>query len=251
MKAIAFATELASVVLMLFIVWFLLPPCVPVIIDFSREFTFHDGLEYVCTVALPCLTSSDTATSRSVTLSTFHSRLQTLNPTCICAVWYADESTRRAADVERRKDGNIVRVYQSSATRMDSGGSNWLAVPLAHRGLLCSAHRRRPHAPPPGHNCRGHHHRARMGVRMGAARVADCGCAAARWGYWREPRIWGNVYNARTVDGNGVPAWDGAECRAGRLGWVCRARHPTAAVPPRGIPLLSLHRRRRRHQCRF
>ena len=32
---------------------------------------------------------------------------------------------------------------------MDSSRSNWLAVPLAHRGPLCSAHRRRPHAPPP------------------------------------------------------------------------------------------------------
>jgi len=71
-----------------------------------------------------------------------------------------------------------------------------------------------------------------MRVRTGAARVTHCGCAAVWWGHWREPRIWGDVDNARTVDGNGVPAWDGAECRAGRLGWVRRARHPTAAVSP-------------------
>jgi len=69
MKAVAFATELASVVLTPFIVWFSLPPCALVIVEFSREFTVHDGLGYVCTVALPCLTSSDTATSRSVMLS--------------------------------------------------------------------------------------------------------------------------------------------------------------------------------------
>ena len=49
MKAIAFATELASVVLTLFIVWFSLPPCVPIIVDFSRKFTFPDRLGYVCT----------------------------------------------------------------------------------------------------------------------------------------------------------------------------------------------------------
>ena len=86
--------------------------------------------------------------------------------------------------------------------------------------------------PAPGHNCRGRRYRPRMGVRTGAARVADCGCAAARWGHWRKPRIWGDVDNARTVDGSGVPAWDGAEYHAGQLGWVCRARDPTAAVSP-------------------
>ena len=32
---------------------------------------------------------------------------------------------------------------------MDSGRSDWLAVPLAHRGPFCSAHRRRPPPPPP------------------------------------------------------------------------------------------------------
>jgi len=44
MKAVPFATELASVVLTPLIVWFLLPPCVLVIVEFSRELTVHDGL---------------------------------------------------------------------------------------------------------------------------------------------------------------------------------------------------------------
>jgi len=205
----------------------------------SCKFTFHDGLGYVWTVVLPYLTSSDTATSRPVTLSIFHSCLQTLTSTCTRAVWCADESTRRAADVELRKDGNIFRVYQSNAPRMDSGRSNWLAVPLAHRGPLCLAHCRQPHAPPPGHNCRGRHHRPRMQVRTGAARVANCGCAAARWGHWREPCIWGDVDNTRTVDGNSVPAWDGPECHAGRLGWVRRARHPQQQYPLRYSSIVS------------
>lgn len=74
-----------------------------------------------------------------------------------------------------------------------------------------------------------------MGVRTGATRVADCGCAAARRGHRRELRIWGDVDDARTVDGNGVPVWDGAECRAGRLGWVRRANHPAAAAAPTAV----------------
>ena len=69
MKAVPFAMELASIVLTPLIVWFSLPPCVLVIIEFSRKLTVHDGLGYVCTVALPCLTSNDTATSRFIMLS--------------------------------------------------------------------------------------------------------------------------------------------------------------------------------------
>jgi len=69
MKVVAFATELASVVLTPLIIWFLLPLCALVIVEFSRKFTVHDGLGYVCTVALLCLTSSNTAMSRSVMLS--------------------------------------------------------------------------------------------------------------------------------------------------------------------------------------
>jgi len=30
----------------------------------------------------------------------------------------------------------------------------------------------------------------------------------------------------------GVPLWDGAERRPGRLGWLCRAGHPTAPASP-------------------
>jgi len=69
-----------------------------------------------------------------------------------------------------------------------------------------------------------------MGVRTGAAPVADCGCAAARRAYRREPRIWSDVGDARTVDWNDVPVWDGAERRAGRLGRVRWAHHPAAAA---------------------
>ena len=39
MKPVTFATELASVVLTPFILWFALPPCAPAIVDFFREFT--------------------------------------------------------------------------------------------------------------------------------------------------------------------------------------------------------------------
>lgn len=53
MKAVTFATELASVVLTPFILWFALPPCAPAIVDFFREFTVHvDGLGYVCSFAV-------------------------------------------------------------------------------------------------------------------------------------------------------------------------------------------------------
>jgi autophagy-related protein 9 len=53
MKAVTFATELASVVLTPFILWFSLPPCAPAIVDFFREFTVHvDGLGYVCSFAV-------------------------------------------------------------------------------------------------------------------------------------------------------------------------------------------------------
>jgi len=53
-RAFRYESELASVVLTPSIVWFSLPPCALVIVEFSREFTVHDGLGYVCTVALPC-----------------------------------------------------------------------------------------------------------------------------------------------------------------------------------------------------
>ncbi|KAH9958329.1 autophagy protein Apg9-domain-containing protein [Russula dissimulans] len=53
MKPMTFATELASVVLTPFILWFALPPCAPAIVDFFREFTVHvDGLGYVCSFAV-------------------------------------------------------------------------------------------------------------------------------------------------------------------------------------------------------
>jgi autophagy-related protein 9 len=53
LKAVTFATELASVVLTPFILWFALPPCAPAIVDFFREFTVHvDGLGYVCSFAV-------------------------------------------------------------------------------------------------------------------------------------------------------------------------------------------------------
>ncbi|KAI9459444.1 APG9-domain-containing protein [Lactarius psammicola] len=53
MKAATFVTELTSVVLTPFILWFALPPCAPTIVDFFREFTVHvDGLGYVCSFAV-------------------------------------------------------------------------------------------------------------------------------------------------------------------------------------------------------
>ncbi|KAH9001006.1 APG9-domain-containing protein [Lactarius akahatsu] len=53
MKVVTFVTELASVVLTPFILWFALPPCAPAIVDFFREFTVHvDGLGYVCSFAV-------------------------------------------------------------------------------------------------------------------------------------------------------------------------------------------------------
>jgi len=36
----------------------------------------------------------------------------------------------------------------------------------------------------------------------------------------------------QSVDEIGVPLWDGAERRPERLGWLCRARHPTAPPSP-------------------
>ena len=171
-------------------------------------------------VALPCLTSSDTATSRSNYLSISRSRLPTLICTCTCAVWCADEGIGRAAAVRRRKDGKVGRVVQRSAPRMDSNRSNHLPIPLTHcrQPHACP----RPHLPL-GHNCRGPYHRPRTGVRTGAAFIPDCGCAAARRNHRREPRSWGDVVDARTVYGNGVPVWDCAKCRA---------RHPAAAAFP-------------------
>ncbi|KAI9446179.1 APG9-domain-containing protein [Lactarius indigo] len=53
MKVVTFVTELTSVVLTPFILWFALPPCAPAIVDFFREFTVHvDGLGYVCSFAV-------------------------------------------------------------------------------------------------------------------------------------------------------------------------------------------------------
>ncbi|KAF8261690.1 autophagy protein Apg9-domain-containing protein [Lactarius quietus] len=53
MKAVTFVTELTSVVMTPFILWFALPPCAPAIVDFFREFTVHvDGLGYVCSFAV-------------------------------------------------------------------------------------------------------------------------------------------------------------------------------------------------------
>ncbi|TFY79404.1 hypothetical protein EWM64_g4608 [Hericium alpestre] len=53
MKVITFASELVSVVLTPWILWFSLPRCAPSIIDFFREFTVHvDGLGFVCSFAV-------------------------------------------------------------------------------------------------------------------------------------------------------------------------------------------------------
>lgn len=53
MKIAIFFTELLSVLLTPFILWFSLPPCAGAIIDFFREFTVHvDGVGYVCSFAV-------------------------------------------------------------------------------------------------------------------------------------------------------------------------------------------------------
>lgn len=53
MKISIFLTELASVLLTPFILWYSLPPCAERIVDFFREFTWHvDGLGYVCSSAV-------------------------------------------------------------------------------------------------------------------------------------------------------------------------------------------------------
>lgn len=53
MKIAIFFTELLSVLLTPFILFFSLPPCAGAIIDFFREFTVHvDGVGYVCSFAV-------------------------------------------------------------------------------------------------------------------------------------------------------------------------------------------------------
>ena len=53
MKITIFLSELASVLLTPFILWYSLPPCAERIVDFFREFTWHvDGLGYVCSSAV-------------------------------------------------------------------------------------------------------------------------------------------------------------------------------------------------------
>ena len=53
LKITIFFTELLSVLLTPFILWFSLPPCAGAIIDFFREFTVHvDGVGYVCSFAV-------------------------------------------------------------------------------------------------------------------------------------------------------------------------------------------------------
>lgn len=53
LKINVFFTELLSVLLTPFILWFSLPPCAGSIIDFFREFTVHvDGVGYVCSFAV-------------------------------------------------------------------------------------------------------------------------------------------------------------------------------------------------------
>jgi autophagy-related protein 9 len=53
MKITIFFTELLSVLLTPFVLFFSLPPCAGAIIDFFREFTVHvDGVGYVCSFAV-------------------------------------------------------------------------------------------------------------------------------------------------------------------------------------------------------
>jgi len=212
-KPIAFATELASVVLTLLIVWFSLPPCALVIVEFSRKLTVHDGLGYVCTVALPCLDFQ-----RHGNVKVRHALCLTsacrFSPLRVHAQFGAPT---KVPDVRPMSNDRKMEISFVSIKAMHP---EWIPADLT--GLLYLL-RIVDLSARPGHNCHRGHHRPRMGVRTGTTRVADCGCAAARWGHCWEPCICGDVDNAQTVDRNGVPAWDGAECRA---------RHPTAAVSP-------------------
>src|SRR6266705_4691298 len=155
-------------------------------------------------------------------------------PTCIYCTrsamrGSAPQGTLKWNSKTNKSRSVVVRVVQSSAASgMDSNRSNWLAVPLAHRGPPFPVHCRRPHVPPRGDDC----HWApptqtgsgRMDVRCRSRRLQLCGVPSAvrRWGHQWEPRIWCDIDDARTVDGTSVPVWDGSECRAGRLGYVCR-----------------------------
>jgi len=50
-QVVTFTTELATVVLTLSILWFVLPPCTPAKVDFFHEFTVHiNRLGYVCSL---------------------------------------------------------------------------------------------------------------------------------------------------------------------------------------------------------
>ena len=206
MKAVTFTTQLARVVLTLFILWF-----------------------------LPCLACNNTATSRSVMLSIFHPRLSTL--TCSVHAQFGaptQESDARLMSIDGKTEKSFVsfKAAHPEWIPTDPTGSLY----LSHIADL-SARRTagRPHTPLPGHNRRGPHHRPRMGLRTRAAFIADCGCTAARRAHRREPRIWGDVDDARTVDGNGVPVWDGAGRRVERLRW------PPSRFPPRSLPPPHLH----------
>src|ERR1700677_4186447 len=94
---------------------------------------------------------------------------------------------------------------------MDTRRPNRIALPLAHRRPLRAAPRRRPHTTPP----RAPHE----GVRARAARVAERGCAAARWWRWVGLRH-RCVYDARTVYVRVPVRHGGAEYRAWRLGRI-------------------------------
>ena len=253
LKPATFATELASVVLTPFILWFTLPECAPAIVDFFREFTVHvDGLGYVCSFAVFDFQRHGNVKVR-YTLPTLYSPAPCL--ASIHIVWRTDKGVRRPADVQRRKDGKVFRVIQSGASGMDAGRPDRFALPLTHRGPLCPARLGRSHASSQLQQRRRQRRRRRRhfydngpcaGVHPRAARVADRRREAARWGPWHRRRRWLRIWrdvvdDARAVDGDGVSVRDGAERRAGRLGRVNRARAasfhlPTTSIDAGGSP---------------
>jgi len=134
---------------------------------------------YVCTVALPCFDFQ-----RHGNVKVRHALY--LNSACRLSPLRAHAqfgAPTKVPDVRPMSNDGKIEISFVSVKAMHP---EWIpadltgSLYLSRIADLCSAHRRRPHAPPPGHNCRGRHHRPRMGVRTGAARVADCGCAAAR-----------------------------------------------------------------------
>lgn len=228
MKAVTFATELASVVLTPFVLWFALPSCAPAIVDFFREFTVHvDGLGYVCSFAV-----FDFQRHGNVKVGfplPFPSSL--INKNAAPTVWCTYESFRREADVQRREDGEVLCIIQGSASGVDASGPIGFTVSLAYRRSLRAAGLRRSDPSP-------QRSKPHTGVRACATRVANRSGAPAR-----RRRIWHDVDGTWAIDGDGIPIRYGAERFARRFGWIRRCRELSTSCFPSFLFLICGGRR--------